>query len=323
MTDQTSSTFKHFSVLGYEAPREILTRTDGVYVDATFGRGGHTKTLLSLLGADARLYAFDRDPQAVEVAKTIKDPRFTIIHAPFSRLKEELSYHGVNQVNGVLMDIGVSSPQIDDANRGFSFRMDGPLDMRMDTTTGETAGQWINRAEQGEIERVLRVYGEEKCAFRIAKAICARRLVKPFTRTGDLAEVIAANVTRSKKDAVQNPATRSFQAIRIHINAELKELELALNDAGGLLVPGAKLAVISFHSLEDRIVKHFFDEGAHPEKGIDARIALTHDQLPQPLWTDLKRIKPTDKECEVNVRSRSAVMRSGVRTEISWKGGRQ
>lgn len=320
MTDQTSSTFKHFSVLGYEAPREVLTLTDGVYVDATFGRGGHTRTLLNLLDADGRVYAFDRDPQAVEVAKTIEDRRFTIIHAPFSRMKEELAQRGVTQVDGVLMDIGVSSPQIDDAQRGFSFRMDGPLDMRMDTTTGETASEWINRAEQSEIERVLRVYGEEKCAFRIAKAICARRKVKPFTRTGDLAEVIGANVTRSKKDAGQNPATRSFQAIRIHINAELKELEMALDDAGSFLAPGGKLAVISFHSLEDRIVKHFFDEGAHPEKGIDARIALTQDQLPQPLWTDVKRIKPSDKECELNARSRSAVMRSGVRTDKTWKG---
>ncbi|MDO4937710.1 MAG: 16S rRNA (cytosine(1402)-N(4))-methyltransferase RsmH [Sutterellaceae bacterium] len=319
MTEKSLNTFQHFSVLGFEAPREVLTKTDGIYVDATFGRGGHTRTLLSLLDGNAHVYAFDRDPQAVEVAKTIDDNRFTIIHAPFSRMKEELAKVGVTKVDGVLMDIGVSSPQIDDAERGFSFRMDGPLDMRMDTTTGVTAAEWINNAQQSEIERVLRVYGEEKCAFRIAKAICARRKEKPFTRTGDLAEVIGANVTRSKKDAGQNPATRSFQAIRIHINAELKELEMALNDAGHLLMEGGKLAVISFHSLEDRIVKHFLDAGAHPEKGIDARIVLTQDQLPQPLWTDVKRIKPSQEECEVNARSRSAVMRSAVRTAKAWE----
>lgn len=319
MTQSSSTAFKHFSVLGYEAPREIITEPDGIYVDATFGRGGHTRTLLSLLGPKAHVYAFDRDPQAVEVAKTIEDDRFTIIHAPFSTMKTELNRLGVTHVDGVLMDIGVSSPQIDDAQRGFSFRMDGPLDMRMDTTTGRTAAEWINSASQSEIERVLRVYGEEKCAFRIAKAICARRTQTPFTRTGDLAEVIGANVTRSKKDAGQNPATRSFQAIRIHINQELKELEMALDDAGSLLTSGGKLAVISFHSLEDRIVKHFLDEGAHPEKSIDSRIALTQDQLPQPLWVDVKRIKPTDKECEVNARSRSAVMRSAVRTDKAWR----
>lgn len=318
MTQSSSTAFKHFSVLGYEAPREIITKPDGIYVDATFGRGGHTRTLLSLLGSKAHVYAFDRDPQAVEVAQTIKDDRFTIIHAPFSTMKAELNRLGVMNVDGVLMDIGVSSPQIDDAERGFSFRMDGPLDMRMDTTTGQTAAEWINSAPQSEIERVLRVYGEEKCAFRIAKAICARRVLTPFTRTGDLTEVIGENVTRSKKDAGQNPATRSFQAIRIHINQELKELELALDDAGGLLSAGGKLAVISFHSLEDRIVKHFLDEGAHPEKSIDSRIALTQDQLPQPLWVDVKRIKPTEKECEINARSRSAVMRSAVRTDKAW-----
>ena len=320
MTQESLNTFKHYSVLGYEAPREVLTESDGIYVDATFGRGGHTKTLLGLLDENAHVYAFDRDPQAVAVAKTIKDSRFTIIHAPFSRMKEELATLGVTQVDGILMDIGVSSPQIDDAERGFSFRMDGPLDMRMDTTTGETAAEWINRAEQNEIERVLRVYGEEKCAYRIAKAVCARRKEKPFTRTGDLAEVIAANVTRSKKDAGQNPATRSFQAIRIHINAELKELETALDDAGALLSEGGKLAVISFHSLEDRIVKHFLDVCAHPEKGIDTRIALTQNQLPQPFFTDVKRIKPTEDECKVNARSRSAVMRSAVRTGKRWEG---
>ncbi len=317
MTD-SSKQFTHFSVLGKEAPVEVLTRPDGIYVDATFGRGGHTRTLLSMLDSGAKLYAFDRDPEAVEVAKTINDPRFTIIHAPFSQMAHELAARGVTAVDGVLMDIGVSSPQIDDALRGFSFRMDGPLDMRMDTTSGVTAAEWIQTVSENELERVLRVYGEEKCARRIARAVCARRKEKPFTRTGDLAEVIAANVVHSKKDAGQNPATRSFQAIRIHINGELDELQSALAQAGSLLNEGGKLAVISFHSLEDRIVKHFLDAGAHPEKGIDTRIALRADQLPPALWTDVKRMKPGTDECEVNARSRSAVMRSAVRTGARW-----
>lgn len=318
---QDTSRFVHRSVLACEAPHAVVTDPAGIYVDATFGRGGHTRTILSLLSPEARLFAFDRDPEAVAVARTIKDPRFTIIHAPFSSMRESLAALGVRQVAGVLMDIGVSSPQIDDASRGFSFRADGPLDMRMDTTRGVTAAEWLNTADAGAIERVLRVYGEEKFSRQIARAIIERRAVQPLTRTAELAELVASVVPRSKRDAQQNPATRTFQAVRIEVNGELAELEKALDDAGSLLVEGGKLAVISFHSLEDRIVKHFFEAGAHPERNIDARIALRTSDMPQPLWREVERIKPGREECEQNARSRSAVMRTAVRTDREWVDG--
>ena len=308
----------HRSVLAQEAPREVLTRTDGVYVDATFGRGGHTRTLLSLVSPEARVYAFDRDEEAVAAARSIDDERFEIIHAPFSHMACELAQRGVTAVDGVLMDIGVSSPQIDDASRGFSFRFDGPLDMRMDTASGITAAQWLAAASEADIERVLRVYGEERCSKQLARAICARRLTEPFVRTGDLADFVARTIGRSHKDAGQHPATRTFQAIRIEINGELDELKSALSQAAGLLRPAGKLAVISFHSLEDRIVKRFFEEGAHPERLIDARIALRTQDLPEPFWQDVRRIKPAKEECEDNPRARSAVMRSAVRTTRKW-----
>ena len=287
-----SQPFVHRSVLAREAPQEVLTRTDGIYVDATFGRGGHTRTLLSLLGQGARVFAFDRDEEAVAAAQAISDSRFEIIHAPFSHMVSELAQRGVTAVDGILMDIGVSSPQIDDASRGFSFRLDGPLDMRMDAASGISAAQWLASASEGDIERVLRVYGEERHARQIARAICARRTTQPFARTADLADFIARTIGRSHKDAGQHPATRTFQAIRIEING--------------------------FHSLEDRIVKRFFEEGAHPERLIDARIALRTQDLPEPFWQDVRRIKPTKEECEENPRSRSAVMRSAVRTARKW-----
>ena len=318
---QDASRFVHRSVLAREAPQAVVTDPSGVYVDATFGRGGHTRTILSLLSPEGRLYAFDRDPEAVAVAREIDDPRFTIIHAPFSSMRESLAALGMTRVTGVLMDIGVSSPQIDDASRGFSFRADGPLDMRMDTTRGMTAAQWLNTAEAGAIERVLRVYGEEKFSRQIARAIVERRVQQPFSRTAELAELVASVVPRSKRDAQQNPATRTFQAVRIEINGELSELEKALDDAGSLLVEGGKLAVISFHSLEDRIVKQFFEAGAHPERNIDARIALRTSDMPQPLWREVERIKPSREECEQNARSRSAVMRTAVRSARDWVDG--
>ncbi len=309
--------FVHRSVLADEAPRAVVCRDWSepvVYVDATFGRGGHSRSILSLMGPDDRLYAFDRDPEAVAAARSIDDARFTIIHAPFSHMREELTARGVTRVAGILMDIGVSSPQIDDASRGFSFRADGPLDMRMDTTSGITAAEWLAEAPVAEIERVLRVYGEEKFAGRIARAIAERRRTAPLTRTAELADLVAANVVKNKRDALQNPATRTFQAVRIFINGELSELESALAQGESLLSPGGTLAVISFHSLEDRIVKHFFDAGAHPEKRVDARIALRAADMPAPVWSEVRRIKPSDAECEANPRARSAVMRTGVRT---------
>lgn len=313
--------YTHRSVLADEAPCEVLTRLDGVYVDATFGRGGHSRRILAKLSGAGHLYAFDRDEEAVAAACAIDDSRFTIIHAPFSEMAAELARRGVAHVDGVLMDIGVSSPQIDDPQRGFSFRFDGPLDMRMDTTSGMTAADWLAVASAAEIERVIRDYGEDRFAGRIARAICERRKTAPFVRTGDLADFIAHTIGRSHKDAGQHPATRTFQAIRIFINGELDELSAALAEAGSLLAPGGKLVVISFHSLEDRIVKRFLEAGAHPERAIDARIALKASDLPEPLWRDVRRVKPTKAECEVNPRSRSAVMRSAVRTAQPWGEG--
>lgn len=320
-SDVQHPAYIHRSVLADEAPREVLTRADGVYVDATFGRGGHSRRILSQLSDKGRLYAFDRDEEAVAAARAIEDPRFTIIHAPFSEMASELERHGVTKVDGVLMDIGVSSPQIDDPQRGFSFRFDGPLDMRMDATSGITAAQWLAEAPASDIERVIRDYGEDRFAGRIARAICERRKMAPFMRTGELADFIAATIGRSHKDAGQHPATRTFQAIRIFINGELDELSAALAEVGSLLNPDGKLVVISFHSLEDRIVKRFFEAGAHPERAIDARIALKASDLPEPLWRDVRRIKPTKAECEDNPRARSAVMRSAVRTPRAWSDG--
>lgn len=248
-------------------------------------------------------------------------------------MKEKLAELGVTQVNGILMDIGVSSPQIDEADRGFSFRMDGPLDMRMDTTCGLTAAQWLAQASEPDIARVLRDYGEERFAAKIARAICRTREETPIERTAQLAELIARTVPKNKNDSAQHPATRSFQAIRIQVNGELDELKRALSAAGSLLAPDGVLAVISFHSLEDRIVKRFLDAGAHPDKAVDSRIALPADAFAPALWTDLRRIKPSVEECEANPRARSAVLRTAQRTEALWsesvtdadkrKGGRR
>lgn len=310
--------FVHRSVLAKEAPEYTVTRPDGVYVDATFGRGGHSRSILEKLSEKGRLIAFDRDPQAVAAATAIEDPRFMIIHSAFSNMCVELEKLGLTRIDGVLMDIGVSSPQIDDASRGFSFRMDGPLDMRMDTTCGMTAAEWVASAAETEIEKVIRIYGEERFSRQIARAIVQARETTAITRTGELADLIARTIPRAKHDPKQHPATRSFQAIRIHINGELDELTDAMRQAGRLLNAGGHLAIISFHSLEDRLVKHFFEAGAHPERRIDTRIALRAQDMPQPWWADVRRIKPSREECEDNARARSAVMRVGVRTERVW-----
>lgn len=309
----------HIPVLGDTAPRVLVTDPDGIYVDATFGRGGHSRRILSALSPRAQLFAFDRDPEAVAVAATWTDPRFHIIHSAFSHLYEELQARGITAVTGVLMDIGVSSPQIDEPERGFSFRTDGPLDMRMDTSQGQTAAQWLAQATRTQIERVLRDYGEERFANRIAQAIVARREEHPFLRTADLAEFVASVIPRSRHDPRQHPATRTFQALRIAVNGELDELRTALAAAGALLAPQGRLAVISFQSLEDRIVKRFFEAGAHPERKIDSRIALQAQELPAPWWESPVRVKPDAAECEANPRARSATMRWAVRTQRPWE----
>ena len=305
--------FAHLSVMAEVAPPMVVTNPDGTYVDATFGRGGHSRRILSLLSPEGRLIAFDRDPQAIESAKEIDDKRFSIIHAPFSHMREELSLKNVDRVAGVFMDIGVSSPQIDDASRGFSFRMDGPLDMRMDTSCGQTAAEWLASASETEIARVIHTLGEERFAKKIARAIVQSRVTDPLVSTQQLAKLVAQVVPANKKDPTQNPATRTFQAIRIHINSELDELSQALEAAMDLVEDGGRIAVITFHSLEDRIVKRFFVVYAHPERRFDSRLPLRASELPAPELTDIRRILPTEEECAANPRARSAILRVATR----------
>ena len=289
------------------------TPQDGVFVDATFGRGGHSKALLKHLGAQATLLVIDKDPQAIAVAQAwaASDPRIVCIHGGFGQLRELLAVHGVDAVDAVMMDLGVSSPQLDQAERGFSFMRDGPLDMRMDTSQGQTAAQWLADASVDEVREVIRDYGEERFALQIAKAIVARRSVRPIERTLELADIVAAAVRTREKG--QHPATRTFQAIRIYINRELQELDSALEAALDLLNPGGRLAVISFHSLEDRRVKQFMQTAARVPAEL-ARLPLREDQLPQPLLAKLKRVRPSAVEVQSNPRSRSAVLRVATRT---------
>jgi len=312
----------HRTVLAQPAIDALLTDPDGVYVDGTFGRGGHSRLLLARLGPRGRLLACDRDPAAAVAAAGVDDPRFHFEHARFSQLGATLAAQGIAQINGLLLDLGVSSPQLDEAARGFSWRADAPLDMRMDPTRGETAAQWLARAPIDELTRVIRDHGEERFAASIAKAIVARRAHgganpgAPAT-TGELAEVVAAAIPiRNRKDAAQHPATRTFQAVRIHINQELEELALTLDSALHWLLPGGRLAVISFHSLEDRIVKRFIGAHAHPERAF-ARLPLTDDQLPAPRLRALGRVQADAFEVAANPRARSAVMRIAERTTAS------
>lgn len=317
---------EHRSVLALQAADYLLTDNNGTYVDATFGRGGHSRLILERLGPRGKLVALDRDPQAIEAAGLINDPRFHIEHTPFSRLRVTLETLSITRVQGVLLDLGVSSPQIDDAKRGFSWRNDGPLDMRMDPSRGETAAQWLARAPMEELTRVIRDYGEERFAASIAKAIIARRTdgkangVRSISTTADLARLVANTVAKSRKDAAQPPATRTFQAIRIHINQELEELALVLEQAGAMLSTGGRLVVLSFHSLEDRIVKRFIDAHHHPERGSAAerRVPWRADQLPRARFDSVVRVRAGAAEVAANPRARSAVMRVAERTSEPW-----
>jgi 16S rRNA (cytosine1402-N4)-methyltransferase len=313
---QTS--WQHTTVLLNEAVQALFGNTDaegdaqgavGTYVDATFGRGGHSQLILSGLSPQGRLIAFDKDPEAVRAAQAITDPRFSIRHQGFKDLGElpEAS------VAGVLLDLGISSPQIDNPQRGFSFRFEGPLDMRMDTTRGESVAQWLAHAEIQQMVEVIRDYGEERFAVPIAKAIAARRQERgPISSTTELAELVAGTV--KTREPGQNPATRTFQALRIFINAELEELQQALDASLKVLQPGGRLVVISFHSLEDRIVKQFIAKHAREE--VDKR---QPDWMLQPTQRmkllSLGRIKPSAQEVATNPRSRSATMRVAQRTE--------
>ena len=305
----------HITVLLHEAVDGLNIKSDGIYVDGTFGRGGHSRHILSKLGPEGRLYAIDRDPQAILEAATITDSRFQILHGPFSQLASMMAELGLTKkVDGVLLDLGVSSPQLDEAERGFSFQKDGPLDMRMDTSTGQSAAEWLAVASEDDIAWVLKNYGEEKFARKIARAIVFDRATEPYTRTRALAQMIAR--VSPSKDKHKHAATRSFQAIRIHINGELDEIEQALDGALEVLATDGRLSVISFHSLEDRIVKRFIRKHElGPE--VPPGLPLTEAQLSggRLLKSMGKAQKPTLGEVTANPRSRSSVLRVARRLD--------
>ena len=306
-------TFSHVTVMLQEAVDALAIKPDGIYVDGTFGRGGHSRLILSRLGPKGRLLAIDRDPLAIAEAQTIDDPRFEMIPGAFSGLADYLRERDLaGQVDGLLLDLGVSSPQLDDAERGFSFQKDGPLDMRMDPTSGISASEWLAKAEADDIAWVLKEFGEERFAKKIGRAIVHDRVEKPFTRTRQLAELIARLIPTKEKN--KHPATRSFQAIRIYINSELEEVERAMEGALTVLAPAGRLAIISFHSLEDRLVKQFIRK---QEKGpeVPRGLPLTEAQLAvgRTMKSIGKAMKPSDAEIDANPRSRSAVLRVAER----------
>lgn len=308
----TTQNFTHTTVLLNEAVEQLAIVADGCYVDGTFGRGGHSRLILSRLGKQGQLIGFDKDPLAINTGNLLmaEDKRFSIIQNSFAAMKEELEKRGLaGKVSGVLLDLGVSSPQLDDADRGFSFNQDGPLDMRMNPMSGVSAKDWIASASEDEISRVFKDYGEERFAKRMARAVVQRRDIKPFERTLDLAEVIT--VANPAWEKGKHPATRAFQAIRIFVNNELGDLEHGLQAALDVLAVGGRLAVISFHSLEDRIVKQFMRKQVKGEA----------DQLPRDLPIQVKPFeaklhiigKPiyaSEQEVKNNPRSRSAVLRT-------------
>jgi 16S rRNA (cytosine1402-N4)-methyltransferase len=301
----------HVPVLAQEAVAALAIKSDGTYVDATFGRGGHSRLILGRMGAQGRLVALDRDPDAIRAGEALQDKRLTLVRSAFSRLGGVLGELGVTQVDGILLDIGVSSPQLDDATRGFSFRFDAPLDMRMDPESGMSAADWLASAAEGEISEVIRTYGEERFAKSIARAIVAAREKEAIRSTGQLANLIAAAVKR--REPGQHPATRSFQAIRIYLNRELEELSDVLPQCVNALRPGGRLAVISFHSLEDRIVKRFMRDEAMGEQA-PARLPIRADMLkPGRLKLVGRAQHASDAEVADNPRARSAVLRVAER----------
>jgi 16S rRNA (cytosine1402-N4)-methyltransferase len=309
----------HRPVLLQAAVDALAIHPGGVYVDATFGRGGHSRAILARLGPSGRLIALDRDPAAAAAAQDLQDARFCFRQARFGELVQELLSLDVDRIDGLLLDVGVSSPQLDDPDRGFSFRQDGPLDMRMDPEHGVSAAQWIARAEEGELREVIANYGEERFAQSVARAIVAARALQPIVTTGQLAAVVAKVLrARQRPEPGQDPATRTFQAIRIYINQELAQLSLALDQSLQVLRSGGRLAVISFHSLEDRMVKQFIRRHAHPEAAdpVLARLPLRTRDLPQPLLHPIGRaIKADFAEADANPRARSAVLRVAERTD--------
>jgi 16S rRNA (cytosine1402-N4)-methyltransferase len=300
----------HRPVLESEAVEALAVKAAGLYVDGTFGRGGHSRAILAQLGPQGRLIALDRDPDAATAARAIADPRFSFVRTRFSDLSALPP-----RVDGMLFDLGVSSPQLDDPQRGFSFRADGPLDMRMDPASGPSAAEWLATAEQQQLTEVIRDYGEERFAKQIAAAIAAARRREPILRTRQLADLVAGAVRT--REPGQDPATRTFQALRIHVNRELEEVSLMLPRVVERLAAGGRLAVISFHSLEDRIVKRFMQSLARPE--VPRRLPLRASEMPQPVLKIVgraQRASPT--EITRNPRARSATLRVAERTAVPY-----
>jgi 16S rRNA (cytosine1402-N4)-methyltransferase len=301
----------HTPVLLQAAVEGLRVRADGVYVDCTFGRGGHSRGILACLGKRGRLIALDRDPEAIAAHGGIDDGRLVLVHRSFSGLRDVLRECEVPQVDGILLDLGVSSPQFDDGARGFSFRVDAPLDMRMDTSSGATAAEWLANADEKELREVIRNYGEERFAKQIAAAIVAARARSAVATTRELAGLVAKAVRT--REPGQDPATRTFQALRIHINQELEELTRVLPQCVAALAPAGRLVVISFHSLEDRIVKRFLREQSLPPQ-MPARLPLRAADLPQPKLSLIGKLqRPARDEVAANPRARSAVMRIAER----------
>lgn len=312
----------HISVLLHEAVDALAIKPNGVYVDGTFGRGGHSRLILSQLGENGRLIVFDKDPAAVLSGETIEDKRFCIQHGGFSGMQRILQEMGVTKIDGVLLDLGVSSPQLEEVSRGFSFRSAGPLDMRMDTSSGQTAAEWLAVVAEDQLEKVIREYGEERYARQIARAIIVARTRQPIVTTLQLAEIVATVVRarQRQRENMRHPATRTFQAIRIYLNQELEELSLVLPQCVELLNPGGRLVVISFHSLEDRMVKQFMRTAASTDE-LPRSVPLREKDLQrfskQKLKLIGKAIRPGEHEVTENVRARSAVMRVAERIVLN------
>ena len=310
----SNAEYQHITVLLNEAVDALAVCEDGIYVDGTFGRGGHSRLILSRLGSQGRLIVFDKDPQAIEAAQKLaeQDGRVTVVHAGFSSFQTTLDKLGIEEIDGALFDLGISSPQIDDGARGFSFRFDAPLDMRMDPTRGMSAAEWIATASEQDLHEVIKNYGEERFSRQIARAIVAQRTESPIDTTRKLAQLVAQNVRTRERG--QDPATRTFQAVRIFINRELEEVEAVLPQVIGRLKQGGRLAVIAFHSLEDRIVKQFVKKySQHPPLPRWAAVKEADLPLP-PLKAVGKAIKPGVEETASNPRARSAVLRVAERT---------
>jgi len=305
----------HTTVLLDEAVEALAIKPDGIYVDGTFGRGGHSARILERLGGNGKLIALDKDPAAVAAGEKWRDARFQMVHRSFAQLAEVLHERGVQKVDGILLDLGVSSPQLDDAARGFSFRFDAPLDMRMDVSSGVTAAQWLATVGEGLLGEVIRDYGEERFAKQIARAVVAARAIEPIHTTRQLVELVGKAVRT--REAGQNPATRTFQAIRIYLNRELEELARVLPECVTHLKAGGRLVVISFHSLEDRIVKHFMRDMAEGDK-LPRNVPIRASEVPQGrLHVIGKAVRAGEAELRSNPRARSAVLRVAERSDVA------